>query len=88
MKHYGLPSSPLKCPKIVYIDRQSSSRRFSDETESALIGLFEDMEKEGYGKFEHVDLEKLGVVDQIGAVSDATVSRLSHWRVQFEANER
>ena len=46
------------------------------------------MEKEGYGKFEHVDLEKLNVVDQIGAVSDATVSRLSHWRVQFEANER
>ena len=77
MKHYVLPSTTLKCPKIVYIDRQSSSRRFSDETEASLIGLFEDLEKEGYGRFEHVDLEKLSVVDQIGAISDASVRHRS-----------
>lgn len=77
MKHYGLPSTTLKCPKVVYIDRQSSSRRFSDETEASLIELFGDLEKEGYGRFEHVDLEKLSVVDQIGAISDASVSHRS-----------
>lgn len=74
LKHYGLPSAPLKCPKIVYIDRQSSSRRFSDDTEASLLGLFGEIEKEGYGQFHHVDLEQLSVVEQIEAVSDATVS--------------
>lgn len=74
LDHYGISAEIPACPKIVYIDRQSSSRRFSNETQDALLSLFADLEMEGYGQFEHVLLEDLSVIDQIRAIADATVS--------------
>jgi hypothetical protein len=76
LHHYDLPSKQLACPKIVYIDRQSTSRKFSDVTEQALLDLYKDLEGRGYGKFHHVLLEDLSVVEQMKAISDASVSQL------------
>ena len=78
LHHYNLPSKPLACPKIVYIDRQGTSRKFSDDTEQALLDLYKDLEDRGYGKFHHVILEDLSVVEQLGAISDASVSLAAH----------
>jgi hypothetical protein len=74
LDHYDISSKPAACPKIVYIDRQSSSRRLSDATENDLLDLLRGVEKSGQGRFHHVILEDLTVVQQIEVVADATVS--------------
>jgi hypothetical protein len=74
LEHYHItPRLGEICPKIVYIDRQSSHRRFSDDTHLELLAVFKEMEAEGFGTFEHVRMEELSVIEQIEVVADANV---------------
>jgi hypothetical protein len=75
--HYDLLPATAQnpCPKIVYIDRQASKRRFSTPTQIAFLQLFKELEDEGSCIFHHVILEDLTVIQQLEMVSDADVSR-------------
>jgi hypothetical protein len=74
--HITLPSEG-KCPKIVYIDRQSSHRRLPDDTHLELLAVFKGLEAAGFGTFVDVVMEKLSVIEQIEVVADANVGSCS-----------
>jgi hypothetical protein len=42
-----------------------------------LLAVFNEMEAEGFGTFEHVRMEKLSVIEQIEVVADANVGSCS-----------
>ncbi|ORX35809.1 hypothetical protein BD324DRAFT_81109 [Kockovaella imperatae] len=65
------PSDPI--PVIVYIDRQSTERRMSQESQYALLALGESMQARGVIRWKHVILEDLTPEQQIEIVSDASV---------------
>lgn len=62
--------------KIVYVDRQDTSRRLTDEGQENLLELLRALESEIEGvRMEHGLFGKIGVEQQIEAVSDADVSQ-------------
>lgn len=79
LEHYDLITGVENktCPKIVYIDRQRSKRRFTSATHTKLLNTLHKLEEAGLGVFHHVLLEDLSVIEQIQVVSDADVSSVS-----------
>ena len=64
-------------PRIVYIDRQTTSRRLPNETQDALLDTFHEFEKDGRAQFRHIILEELTAHEQIEAVAYADVGHLT-----------
>lgn len=73
LSHYGILGKQHPCPKVVYIDRQDTSRRMPDEVHVEFLKMLRELERGGYGRFEHVHLEDGSVLQQIAEVADATV---------------
>jgi hypothetical protein len=66
----------MKGVKLVYIDRQASSRRLSDEDHEGLLEVMTRLSSrvESAFHFVHLKLEELDKRTQIEALSDADVS--------------
>jgi hypothetical protein len=62
-----------KIPKIVYVDRQDTSRRLKDEDHEELVEYLRKMEKKGKVEFVHGKFGSLGLRDQVKSVLDADV---------------
>jgi hypothetical protein len=77
LSYYSIPSKRQACPKIVYVDRQKTNRRMPDETHEGFMAMLRGLEEDGYGRVEWVRAEDMGAVEQVRAVADATVSKVS-----------
>jgi hypothetical protein len=62
-----------KIPKVVYVDRQDTSRRLKDEDHEELVEYLKKMEKKGKVEFVHGKFGSLGLRDQVKSVLDADV---------------
>lgn len=65
-----------KIPKVVYIDRQDTSRRLVGGDHEALLKYLKGLEKGGKIKVFHGEFGKLGLKDQVESVLDADVRLL------------
>lgn len=62
-----------KIPKVVYVDRQDTSRRLKDDDHEELVEYLRKMEKKGRVEFVHGKFGSLGLRDQVMSVLDADV---------------
>jgi hypothetical protein len=62
-----------KIPKVVYVDRQDTSRRLVDEDHEELVEYLRKMDKKGRVEFVHGKFGNLGLKDQVLSVLDADV---------------
>jgi len=62
-----------KIPKVVYVDRQDTSRRLVDDDHEDLVEYLRKMEKKGKVEFVHGRFGSLGLRDQVMSVLDADV---------------
>ena len=62
-----------KIPKVVYVDRQDTSRRLVDDDHEELVEYLRKMEKKGKVEFVHGKFGSLGLKDQVMSVLDADV---------------
>jgi hypothetical protein len=62
-----------KIPKVVYVDRQDTSRRLRDDDHEELVEYLRKMEKKGKVEFVHGKFGSLGLRDQVKSVLDADV---------------
>jgi len=62
-----------RIPKVVYIDRQDTSRHLVEKDHEALVGYLRGMEKKGKVEFVHGKFGSLGLKDQVLSVLDADV---------------
>jgi hypothetical protein len=69
----GASLSPL--PKIVYVDRQTSRRRLSDDDHRDLMTALLTFRDTGKITFRHAKLEEMSHEEQVGMVADADVSQ-------------
>ncbi|WVQ78812.1 hypothetical protein IAT38_000903 [Cryptococcus sp. DSM 104549] len=68
------PSRSLRrVPKIVYVDRQESERRLSEEAHAALAVVLAEMEARGKARVGHKKMDVLSHAEQVKAVSDADI---------------
>lgn len=83
-KHLGSPIKSRKklgkaigkIPKIVYIDRQDTSRHLVNEDHEALVDTLRGMGKRGEVVFVHGRFGEMGLREQIETVLDADVRAL------------
>lgn len=61
-------------PKVVYIDRQDTSRHIVPEDDEALVGFLRGMERDGRIRFLHGKFGEMSLEDQVKSVMDADVS--------------
>ena len=66
-----------KIPKVVYVDRQDTSRRFKDDDHEELVEYLRKLEKKGKVEFVHGKFGSLGLKDQVKSVLDADVRYFS-----------
>jgi hypothetical protein len=71
-----------KIPKIVYVDRQDTSRRLVDDDHEELVEYLKKMEKKGKIEFVHGKFGSLGLRDQVKSVLDADV-RYPHYLISL-----
>jgi hypothetical protein len=62
-----------KIPKVVYVDRQDTSRRLKEDDHEELVEYLRKMEKKGKVEFVHGKFGSLGLRDQVKSVLDADV---------------
>ena len=62
-------------PKIVYVDRQASSRKLWDNDQEDLLIVLKEVEMKKKARVEHVKWEELTPEDQIRVMFDADVSK-------------
>ncbi|OCF56474.1 hypothetical protein L486_05323 [Kwoniella mangroviensis CBS 10435] len=60
-------------PKIVYFDRQETSRKLSDEDNDGILGVLRDLEKDGKAHVGVPHLSEMGFKNQVKAVKDADI---------------
>jgi hypothetical protein len=78
LRNYNIaPPPPQQGLKIVYIDRQSTDRRLTDETHLQLLETCREFVVDGKAVFDHIILEEFTVPQQIEAVAYADVVFLS-----------
>lgn len=74
LDHLGvrLPST-RKAPKLVYIDRQNTGRKLSDEIHSGVLRMLDQMSADGLVDAHYVVLEDLSPQEQVRAIAGAKV---------------
>ncbi|KAK6907405.1 hypothetical protein I203_101399 [Kwoniella mangroviensis CBS 8507] len=60
-------------PKIVYLDRQETSRKLSDEDNDGILGVLRDLEKDGKAHVGVPHLSEMGFKNQVKAIKDADI---------------
>jgi hypothetical protein len=66
-----------KVPKVVYIDRQDTSRHLVPWDHEGLLSVLEGMRGDGEIEFLHGEFGKMELGEQVKAVMDADVSVVS-----------
>ncbi|WWC87940.1 uncharacterized protein L201_002840 [Kwoniella dendrophila CBS 6074] len=69
--HLGKPLKSI--PKIVYLDRQESTRKLSVEDNQGLLDVFENLTKHGKAIYENPHLPELSFKQQVEVVKDADI---------------
>ncbi|ORX33241.1 hypothetical protein BD324DRAFT_684385 [Kockovaella imperatae] len=69
----SLGKSLRKIPKILYVSRQSSNRKFTEQTHNALMDVLSHFEETGKAKIDYVKWEGLSKKSQVKMSSDADI---------------
>lgn len=73
LEHYNIRKTEPSVSKVIYIDRQASDRRMSDQNHEELLQMLVDLDCSGVLTFEHLVLEDMEPIEQVRAVADASV---------------
>ena len=86
LEHYNIRKTEPSVSKVIYIDRQASDRRMSDQNHEELLQMLVDLDSSGVLTFEHLVLEDMEPIEQVRAVADASVSRdVPQWQCETDS---